>query len=477
MLKLILKYEWLHFRRNGLQLALLAGLVGFGLYAIYYGHRQLAAQQTALAQLEATTRTEWEGYRQAFGADTTVAAAKDKYEEATDPGYAWFRQGYVVRQEASALAPLVVGQRDLNPGHYRLTGMSLYYQLFQNELANPLKLLVGNFDLAFVLVYLLPLFVVALGYGLLAGEQESGVLPLLRVQAASVRRLLLGKLLFGFLLVTGLAVGLSLIGFVAVGARPGHDGAGLALWLLTVVSYCAFWWAVVWAVASFNRDSAVNALAGVGLWLLFLLVLPAGLSAALAVWRPVDSAALAPLVRRRSLDNEQDERAVRAVVRRYLRQHPGLAPPADTLFQPHLLTKAYAAFTQLTDHDNQALVANYLQAVTERDALAARFNVVNPAVHTQNLLSQTARTDLGSYVDFLGQIPAFHQRIVAFYYPHLFRNQVFALADYAHRPHFAPAPPPAGFLRRLGLGVAQLAALAALVFAAGYWNLPRHLRA
>ncbi|MEJ7658781.1 MAG: hypothetical protein WKG07_03710 [Hymenobacter sp.] len=70
-----------------------------------------------------------------------------------------------------------------------------------------MKLLVGNFDLAFVLVYLLPLFVIALGYGLLAGEQESGVLPLLRVQAASVRRLLLGKLLFGFLLVAGLARG------------------------------------------------------------------------------------------------------------------------------------------------------------------------------------------------------------------------------------------------------------------------------
>ncbi|WP_052732377.1 ABC transporter permease subunit [Hymenobacter terrenus] len=283
MLKLILKYEWLHFRRNGLQLALFGGLALFGLYAIYYGHRQLAVQRATLAQLDETTRTEWADYQQAFQADTSVATEKDKFEEATDPSFAWHRQGYVVRQAASALAPLVVGQRDLNPGHYRLTGMSLYYQLFQNELANPLKLLVGNFDLAFVLVYLLPLFIIALSYALMAGEKESGVLPLLRVQVASVRRLLLGMLLFGFLLVMALAEGLSLLGFAVVGASVRRDGAGMLLWLLTVASNCAFWFAVVWAVASFNRDSAVNALAAVGLWLLFLLVLPAGLSAALAV--------------------------------------------------------------------------------------------------------------------------------------------------------------------------------------------------
>lgn len=476
MLTLILRYEWLHFRRNGLQLALLAGLVGFGLYAIYYGHQQLAIQQAALSQLEATTHTEWEGYRQAFRADTTVATQKDQYELATDPSYAWFRQGYVVRQAASALAPLVVGQRDLNPGHYRLTGMSLYYHLFQNELANPQKLLVGNFDLSFVLVYLLPLFIIALSYGLLAGERESGVLPLLRVQAASVRRLLLGKLLFGYLLVTGLALSLSALGFVAVGASLGADGAAMGLWLLTVACYCAFWFALVWLVASFNRNSAVSALAGVGLWLLFLLVLPAGLSAALAVWRPVDSSVLAPLVRRRSMDNEQDERAVRAIVRRYLRQHPGLVASADTSYQPHLLAKGYAAFTQLNDAESRLLVEDYLRSVTARDQLAARFNAVNPAVHTQNLLSEAARTDLASYLDFLHQLPAFHQRIVGFYFPRLFRNQPLTLADYAHRPQFQLAPPPAGQRWRLALGVMQLAALAGLVFAAGYWNLPRHLR-
>ncbi|MEJ7658782.1 MAG: hypothetical protein WKG07_03715 [Hymenobacter sp.] len=45
-------------------------------------------------QLDATTRTEWAGYRQAFTADTTSGGGEGQaYEEATSPGYAWFRQG------------------------------------------------------------------------------------------------------------------------------------------------------------------------------------------------------------------------------------------------------------------------------------------------------------------------------------------------------------------------------------------------
>ncbi|MEJ7658780.1 MAG: hypothetical protein WKG07_03705 [Hymenobacter sp.] len=88
---------------------------------------------------------------------------------------------------------------------------------------------------------------------------------------------------------------MSLMGFAAVGASPGPDGAGLVLWLLTVLSYCAFWWARgVGRWPRFNRDSAVNALAAVGLWLLFLLVRAGRAQRRAGRVRPVDSAAAGP---------------------------------------------------------------------------------------------------------------------------------------------------------------------------------------
>jgi ABC-2 type transport system permease protein len=47
-----------------------------------------------------------------------------------------------------------------------------YYQLFENELPNPVNLLAGNFDLAFVLIYLFPLLLIVFCYGLFSAERE-----------------------------------------------------------------------------------------------------------------------------------------------------------------------------------------------------------------------------------------------------------------------------------------------------------------
>ncbi|UOQ70204.1 DUF3526 domain-containing protein [Hymenobacter cellulosilyticus] len=474
MLTFILRYEWRRFWRNRLQVALLVVLALFGLYAIAAGHRQIAAQRLTLARVVADEQVEFAGYQAALRADTSQPAAKTAYLDATAPTVAWYRHGYAATLPPAPLAGLVVGQRDLNPGYYRLTGMGLYYQLFQNELANPQKLLVGNFDLAFVLIYLLPLLIIVLSYGLLSADRENGVLPLLRVQAASVRRLLLGKLLFGFGLVAGLAVFLSVVGFVVTGVRLEVDGAGMVLWLLTVLAYCAFWFALVWLLVSFNRNSAVNALTAVGLWLLFLLVVPSLLSATLAVVRPVDSSALATLVRRTGIDREDHEPSVRAVVREYLRQRPDLASAAnDTLFQPNLLPKGFASYAQLNSQRQRPVVEAYLSAVADRENLAARFSLLNPAVNTQNLLSQVAGTDLPTYLRFFSSLPAFHRQIVDFYYPRLFANRPLTAADYPRRPVFQ-APP----LTEQGVatGLLQLLGAAAVLFVLGYVNLPRQLR-
>jgi ABC-2 type transport system permease protein len=474
MLSLIFRYEWRRFRRNRLQVTLLIVLALFGLYAIAAGHRQIAGQRAILARVAADEQAEFSGYQAALEADTTQPAAKRAYLEATAPTIAWYRHGYAATLPPAPLAGLVVGQRDLNPGYYRLTGMGLYYQLFQNELANPQKLLVGNFDLAFVLIYLLPLLIIVLSYGLLSADRENGVLPLLRVQAAHVRRLLLGKLLFGFGLVASLAVALSVVGFVVAGGHLGPDGLSMTLWLLIVLAYCSFWFALVWLLVSFNRNSAVNALTAVGLWLLFLLVVPSLLSASLAVARPVDSSALATLVRRTGIDKEDHEPSVRAVVREYLRLRPDLAPAAfDTLYQPNLLPKGFAAYAQLNSQRQRPVVEEYLRAVGARETLAARFSLLNPAVNTQNLLSQVAGTDLPTYLCFFRSLPAFHRRIVDFYYPLLFGNQPLTAAHYRRRPVFQ-APPLTQ--QGVGMGLLELLGAAAVLFVVGYVNLPRQLR-
>ncbi|RFP64320.1 DUF3526 domain-containing protein [Hymenobacter lapidiphilus] len=156
-----------------------------------------------------------------------------------------------------------------------------------------------------------------------------------------------------------------------------------------------------------------------------------------------------------------------------IRQDGGLAPPGDTLFQPNLLSKGYSVNSQLNTQRQKPVVDAYLRAVAAREALAGRFSLFNPAVNTQNLLSQLAGTDLPSYLRLFNALPAFHRQIVGFYFPRLFRNQPLTAADYAARPIFqAPIPTGTG----VGFGLLELLAATAVLFGIGYWNLPRRLR-
>ena len=74
--------------------------------------------------------------------------------------------------EPGPLAALAVGQSDLLPYHYDVsiyTNESTFQQ--NGEVENPLNLMVGRFDLAFVTVYLLQLLVLALCFNVLSEER------------------------------------------------------------------------------------------------------------------------------------------------------------------------------------------------------------------------------------------------------------------------------------------------------------------
>ena len=76
------------------------------------------------------------------------------------------------------LAPVAVGQRDLQPQALRLTTEDHLSSQRENETAmsGPTRLMTGAFDLGFLFVFLFPLVVIALSYELLSGERERGTL-------------------------------------------------------------------------------------------------------------------------------------------------------------------------------------------------------------------------------------------------------------------------------------------------------------
>jgi ABC-2 type transport system permease protein len=147
-----------------------------------------------------------------------------------------------------------------------------------------MKTLSGNFDLAFVLVYLLPLLIIALCFNLLSAEREESILTLLLAQPVRPATVLSAKLAFRTALVLALAGLLSAVGMAWAGVPL--DGR-VPTWLALTTLYCLFWFGVALVVTAWQRTSALNAMALLGVWLVLVALVPSLLNLGVAAARPV----------------------------------------------------------------------------------------------------------------------------------------------------------------------------------------------
>ncbi|WP_108867830.1 DUF3526 domain-containing protein [Aquimarina aquimarini] len=431
---LLIRYEWISFVRNTFQLLMLGCTFLLGLYAIYYGQSEIEVQRETIQDVKDIEEHEFHQYQASFKEE--LGSEGKKNQIASDPSYAWHRHGYHAVLHPHDYAALAIGQCDLHPYYYRLTGMSLHYQLFENEIANPVKLYVGNFDLSFVLIYLFPLLIIAFTYSLYAGEKETGILPLLHIQSISIRKILIVRLGFYFCLITGLALFISIIGLVSSGNifAPENRLATL-FWIVGVIIYCAFWFAVLFCIVSFKMNSSFTAISAAGVWLLFLIVIPAVLNVLMSSQYPLNSTSLAEITRRTSLENEEDENEAKEVIHEFLDHNPHLKG-SDTLIHNNTLAKAYAALTSLKDMHSKEDVDHYVGQVYKRNQWAAGLHWINPAVNMQGIFVHIAKTDLNTYHQFHSSIESFHRAISDFYFKKLFWDKPIQLEDYSSLPSF-----------------------------------------
>lgn len=468
----LIRYEWKSFFRNRLQLLLLFVLLLFGLYAIYSGRAEINAQWETIAAVTELEEEEFAGYKSSFDEEKRSLEEEELHDIASRPSFAWFRHGYHAILPPHDYASLAIGQRDLFRYYYRLTGMSLHYQLFENEIANPVNLLIGNFDLSFVIVYLFPLLIIAFSYSLFSAEKENGTLALLQIQPLPLRRIILMRLLFYMVMLIGLALLISLLGLLVAGhPLDAENWIPAIAWMTGVVIYCSFWFTLMFLIVSFRRSSSFNAVTAVACWLLFLIVIPSILNVFVTTKYPLNSTTLAGLTRRTGLENDDQEEVLREVIMEYLAHKPALTG-SDSLIKNNMAAKAYAAFTSLKDINSQREVDLYNDQVVKRNDWTARFHWLSPAVNMQEVLAQIAKTDVNTFLAFQGALAHFHEEITDFYFTRLFWDKPISLEDYTQLPAFKE-PEVEGRWWTVWLGLGKIAMAAALAFLLAYYNFNR----
>ncbi|HTU99368.1 MAG TPA: ABC transporter permease, partial [Luteitalea sp.] len=195
----ILKHEWRLLATDG-SLWLVVGIFAVAIaYGTFTGARWVRFQQAAIAE---AGQEEADRFSRQEAAISRLNRGELTLSPFADPRNAQTAGGRLAARYAvmppAPLAPLAVGQSDLLPYYFKVTTDSRENVTAATELENPHRLLAGRVDLAFVLIYLYPLLVLAFSYNLLSAEKEQGTLSLALSQPISLARLVVGKVTIRF---------------------------------------------------------------------------------------------------------------------------------------------------------------------------------------------------------------------------------------------------------------------------------------
>ncbi|MFN8000221.1 MAG: DUF3526 domain-containing protein [Acidobacteriota bacterium] len=398
--------------------AVMAGLLVMflaGLYAIEHGHRVIAAQQNVIAQTPVMQREHLE---------------KMLAQHATpDPLNTLYYLNFFTTHEPSRYAPLSIGLRDVNPFNLKVRMLTLEGQLYDGDISNPATLALGNFDLAFLLVFLYPLLIIAFTHNTLSSEQEQGIWPLLCSQPMSSHKILALKASLRFLPIVAVWVLTLLVGLLWL-RLPFDQRFGFVL--LISLSYLLFWFAASWFVMSFRRSSNFNALTLLGGWLTLTILLPAALNVALATFLPVPEA-FAVTVNQREGYHQQWDRPKAETMQRFFQRYPQYASfqaPTDKFSWGW-----YYAAQHLGDEDAAEASAQLRAKLLQRQQWLQRLAWLVPTINAQTALNKIAQTELDNHLAYLDSVRSLHEQIRLHFYPAMMRNDQPPPIKWSNLPH------------------------------------------
>ncbi|WP_349656109.1 DUF3526 domain-containing protein [Xanthomonas sp. 10-10] len=363
------------------------------------------------------------------------AAVQAYVARSNDAGSAAYYSFHPTWDAPSSLAFAAVGMRDVAPYILRIRALGLEAQIYDGDSYNPELALAGRFDYAFVLVFLLPLFVIALLFDLRSGEREAGRARMLASLPGAGTALLVRRVVVRAVAVL---VCLSVPFALAATFNAVPLLQQLAVLALTGL-YLLFWVLLAVAVGRLHWRPAAHATALATCWVVLALVAPALAHVAINQAVPVNQGAEIARLQREAVNHAWDIPR-QATMQRFYASNPQWADSPALTDAFHY--KWYFAFHENGDQQVAPQVAAYRQGLLRRERFAWRVASVLPPVAVQAALTRLARTDLQAQLAYQDRIRAYHQALRAFYYGYLFRDRPFTGDDFQRAPRFDAAATP-----------------------------------
>lgn len=312
-------------------------------------------------------------------------------------------------------ATLSLGQRDLHSYHQIVRLRTLYAHLFDSGFSNPSQAAAGHFDLAFVLVFLLPLLVIALTFDTLSSDAERRTLPMLRANELPIGTLVAGRLAVRFALLAVLVSSLVASSLWACGAPlPTYPA-----WLSATLSYLLIWFSLAGLVCSRGWNSAMNAGALLALWTVLTVLGPALLNLALPRDAVKNGASIT--IRARQIVNDgwdTDKRKTAAVAEKLDPRYRD-AP----VVQEKFTWSWYFAMHDAGDAAVEEMAREYFQGLEQRYDRSLSWSLLFPPVRLQLLLDEFASTDLRTHLRYYQFVKEAREEMRTKFLPRVFSGE------------------------------------------------------
>jgi ABC-2 type transport system permease protein len=436
-MRALLIFEWHALIRDRAFTCLVLLVVAAAAFGTGNGLRSAKSQHAVIERLRADESAQLDQARAFATAIRTGAtpAPRGYWANPADTrGFAHYLMTAYAVKPPLALAALTVGQSDLLPYHFKLNAGSQTKALTAYDLENPRRLRLGRFDLSFVVIFLMPLALLAAGYDALSSERDSGRFAMLMTQGLTPRRLALTRLglrsvvIVACLLASALGT-LALMGFTF--SAPGVT-ADLRDWCLVTLAYATFWFGATLLVVASTRTSSGAALTLAGLWLALVVLMPWTLNIAARVLHP-----LPPRVEFVTAQRDATDAAVRDQDRlrsRFLHDHPELASSdagsgtlsEDVTRQEAVRQYAIKQISSIEHVEAQLapVAAGFDAQLGRQQSLVDRWQWLSPAVLAQQAFNEVSGTSAARHRAFMERVGAYIVAIRGYFNPRLLAGEL-----------------------------------------------------
>jgi ABC-2 type transport system permease protein len=379
----VLHHEQLCFVSRGSALLAIAMVVLAIGYAGWSGTQFKNNRNASLDSYESLQLAEWDQWRKDLAAIEAGQAESSRYS--ANP----MSISIPAVLRPSPLADFATGHADLQPASAKISPWSNVKSLFgRYQFDNPSTIAFGSFDVAMVIVWLLPLLMIAVSFDILSSERTRGSLAMVLSSPIRLTQLVWTRLLFrnGLLWLAAL---FAMTVLVFLNGSGEERFARFGLWLGFSFTYLLFWLAVIAACIAFFRTAAATSGAMIGIWLLLTLAVPAGITTLAEFLYPTPSQ-LKLLSEIRQAEGETSLNLA-SLTDSYLMEHPNLGVgDAD---MPSYMHAAYLSNQTARDSTRPILEA-HREAHAGRKKTLQWTQYLSPAAITQQGLMRVAGADL-----------------------------------------------------------------------------------